>query len=306
MAFLGAKAPGSGEGGAFLATAEGIVVVADENTPVPGGTGNFTGFIGITAGSNSAIFFGSSPQRSGLYEHTVSGLSIRADTGTAIPNGAGSFASLSNPSRLRGSQFAFSAKGSGAQEGVYLSSLSGVTAVVDTHTPVPGVTGATFSGLSRPGLDEDGFIAFLATMGGDASKRPGIYGVLGANITRLVGVGDPAPGSSNPFTDFNTLSLEGGRVLFQGFTGTSESTIYLREQDGTLRRIVGSFDEIDGRFVDFALIQRESLSGDQLTFYARFIGGYEAVYTVTIPGPGGLALGALGAVAGLGIGRRRA
>jgi hypothetical protein len=95
------------------------------------------------------------------------------------------------------------------------------------------------------------------------------------------------------------LSFDEGGALFLAYAGPGERTLYFRGQDGAVLRIIGPGDILNGRAVSDIGIAQQSLSGDQLAFYARMSGGFEGIYTVTIPASGGLALGALGVAAGM-------
>ncbi len=84
--------------------------IADTSTPIPGGTGDFTGFAVAPALSGStAAFFGlGSGIQEGLYTGTGGTLTTIADTNTTIPGGTGSkYSSFASPS-ISGGTVAFS------------------------------------------------------------------------------------------------------------------------------------------------------------------------------------------------------
>lgn len=175
----------SGDGVAFMGNGSGgqqgiyrgalsgsLTKVADKNTAIPGGTGNFTSFIPgdpvipgdpilpAIDGASVAFFGAGSGGQQGVYvmQH---GPPIRvADTQTAIPGGIGSFTSFGAVS-VSETDVAFLGVGTGGQTGIYGLTGSQLIKVIAVGDMISGktVTGLNFT---RGGLFGDP-IAFQAT-----------------------------------------------------------------------------------------------------------------------------------------------
>ena len=111
-------------GVALVASEAGMAVdfdyalIADENTPIPGGTGNFTSFGNPSLDGGNVAFQGFGTSQIAIYTD-IGGLGVVADESTAIPGGTGNFAALFSPSLSEGN-VAFSALGTG-QSGIYVA-----------------------------------------------------------------------------------------------------------------------------------------------------------------------------------------
>ncbi len=138
-------------------------VVANRNTPIPGGIGNFTGLGGPSLDNGNVAFGGegSSLQR-GIYTNIGGTLNIVANTNTPIPGSTGNFTGFSDLS-LDNRNVAFSGFGS-SQEGIYIKKVGGTLKLVaDLNTPIPGGSG-NFSTFRVPSLDK-GNVAFIGNTG---------------------------------------------------------------------------------------------------------------------------------------------
>ena len=152
------------------------IKVADLNTAIPGGTGNFTAFFSIGPpiipaidGSNVAFFGAGSGGQQGIYE-SVGGVASRiADTATAIPGGTGLFTSFGDVS-LSSTDVAFLGFGASGQEGIYDMTGGTLFDMVDLNDILDG-RAITALSLSRTGVSCDP-IAFQATF---ADGSQGIY-----------------------------------------------------------------------------------------------------------------------------------
>ncbi len=110
--------------------------IADTNTPIPDGSGNFTG-IGNPAISGGTVgFLGSgSGSQQGIYTGTGGTVAKIADTNTLTPNGSGNFSGFSNPA-ISGGTVAFFGFGSG-QQGIFTGAGGTLSTVADTNTANP-------------------------------------------------------------------------------------------------------------------------------------------------------------------------
>ena len=163
-AFVAGHATGSG---VYRGDGGTLRLVADETTPVPGGTGTFTGFPdGPTIRGDTVAFRASGPggQR-GVYVRRGGALLRIADTTTPIPGGSGSFVSFSElthhgPALDGTGSIAFRATGSAGQQGIYATRGGPLQAVVAAGDTIAGRT-VTALDLGREGHDH-GRLAFLA------------------------------------------------------------------------------------------------------------------------------------------------
>ena len=261
-----------------------LSVVADPNTPIPGGTGNFAGgtepsldggevaFIGTGLSNQFGVYRGSGP----------STLTVVADTNTPIPNGSGSFSSFRFPS-LRGGEVAFRGEGALGQTGIYRrTGPSTPTVVVDFNTPVPGGSGNFdfIFGDHRyvPSLD-NGQIVFLG--GADISAQSGVY--RGSGPTALNVVADrntPVPGGSGNFVDFIGASSDGGEVAFTAFD-QNDTGVFTTLGGGPLQKVIGRGDVLDGRTIG-GIFEPPSISGNQVAFVAQFSSGGYGIFIATL------------------------
>ena len=167
VAFLGVGS--SGQEGIYLFNGSALSRVADKNTAIPNGTGNFTSFGGpLLSGANVAFFADGSSGQEGFYLFNGSALSRVADLNTTIPNGTGNFTGFGLLA-LSGGNVTFHGVGSSGQGGIYLFNGSALSRVADKNTAIPNGTG-NFTGFGDPVLS-GGNVAFFAV----GSSQEGIY-----------------------------------------------------------------------------------------------------------------------------------
>ena len=271
-------------------------VVADTNTPIPGGTGAFTWFGGLSMDNGQVAFNGTGADRGGIYMAS-SGITVVADTDTPIPSGSGNFTSLTAPS-LDSGQVAFHGSGANGQQGIY-TDIGGLSVVADTTTPIPGGTG-NFEELFEPSID-DGNVAFAggnSLTGYPDYTRTGVYADIDGQLDVVADASMLVPDGSNPFLPvFGFPSLDDGRLAFFGGELTQIEPpylfglpgIYLRDGQ-SLIEIIGGEDTLDGKTVDMLLLGPGSLSGNQVAFYASFEEGGAGIYVATVPEPAAMML----------------
>ncbi|MFV2069865.1 MAG: hypothetical protein ACC645_23110, partial [Pirellulales bacterium] len=142
--------------------------IADTNTAIPGGTGNFTGWGTLSLGRGKAAFRAvGSDQQQGIYIFEDGTLTKFADTNTAIPDGTGNFTNFS-PVSLDGENVAFAGGGEN-ESGIYTDLGGALRKVADTDTAIPDGAG-NFTHFGPPSLDS-GTVAFL----GIGNEQRGIY-----------------------------------------------------------------------------------------------------------------------------------
>ncbi|MDF5714636.1 MAG: hypothetical protein PUP93_12285 [Rhizonema sp. NSF051] len=215
-----------------------LSAIADMNTPIPGGTGNFTRFSNpsLSNGIVTFIGFGDSEEvsQAGIYTNLGGLLNAIADTNTAIPGGTGNFTNFTSLSSENGSvafigQRRETISQPPSQQGIYTNLGGSLRAIADLNTPIPNGTG-NFTSFRSLSLNK-GNIAFL----GANSSSQGIYTNLSGLLTKVIATGDSLDGktvsSSVPQFDQGLLlgqqSLSGNQIAFSvGFTDGSEA-IYI-------------------------------------------------------------------------------
>ena len=171
--------------------------IADTNTSIPGGTGNFTlfGAPSLETGTVTFTDFGPSGQ-TGFYSSPIGG-PLQA---TSPPTPGGDMASF------------------GLDAGGQLAIFTDEKVVANTSTPVPGELGTFFSFFgSSPSLD-GGNVAFL---GHSSSGNLGIYTDINGFLNV---VADTGSGNFLYFT--GDLSIDGEHVAFIGFDVFGQQGIY--------------------------------------------------------------------------------
>ncbi len=194
--------------------------------------------------------------------------------------------------------------GAGAA-GVYLfHPARGTTTIVDTSGAfaVPGQPGALWTNVGEPVLNAGGDVVFAATfVSAGGANSGGVFIVRnGGTIETILKLGDPAPGQPDArFTGVgHRIVNSAGHVALtaQYIDGIGNEGVYIH--DGfELRRVVDeSEDLLDDVGTDFRMMVTVGAGGsggqdskprtfndaDQLTFWARLVGGGEAIYRATV------------------------
>lgn len=165
----------------------------------------------------------------------------------------------------------------GVDGGVYTIDLASgtITLVANWTTPMPG-TATTFENFWR--VDTDGSrVVFVGQEGNlGFGGRQGLYatGIGGGGLEVIAEVGDPAPGSQEPFAAFEHVAVEGDLVLFEAILGSvivpKGSGIY-GCRGGKLFKVLDSFDQLDGQDVLGATFDFRGLDGNRLALRVTFV-----------------------------------
>ena len=298
VAFYGEGA--GGQAGIYQASNGSPAKIADLNTAIPSGTGNFTAFLANGTpiapsidGGNVAFFGAGSSGQQGIYV-SVNGSPLRAaDTATAIPGGTGNFTSFLQVSPpivpspvISGNNVAFFGAGTGGQQGIYTYDYVVGTGppikIADTATPIPGGTGAFTGFASQPSLSGNN-VAFI---GAGASGQEGIYRATGGSSIKLADLNTAIPGGIGNFTTFLSLGLpiapaiSGTSVAFFGAGSGGQQGIYAI-QSGPLLKIADTGTAIPGGTGDFTSFGDVSLSDSDVAFLGFGASGQEGIYDLT-------------------------
>lgn len=219
-----------------------LQLVADNNTPIPCGKGNFVFFDSFSVQDRNVAFkgFGSSLDQQGIYISCDGELQVIADCSTNVPNGRGNFIGFSLSDLGLDSNnvafFAFSTQ----EEGIYLSGDGELQMVADSNTPIPGGTG-NFTSFSDPGV-KNGRVVFI---GNGLNQQQGIYISTDNSLQKVVDTNTTVPGETIKFAKFNHITLDGNNLAFVGYVsmpdliGTSYSPIGIYAySDNSLTKVV--------------------------------------------------------------------
>ncbi len=216
---LGGEGSG-GQQGVYLFRAAPIpppIKVADLNTAVPDGTGNFTALdVGPAIWESSVAFFGAgSGGQQGIYLFTDVATPLPppiriADLATPVPGGTGNFIGFPAGPSIGSDAGAFIGDGSDGQQGVYIFvPPNPVMPVADTNMEIPDGFG-NFTGFVPPNPVQpipppisENIVAFF---GAGSDGQEGIY---------LVDIAMPQPPPIVPVADRNTaIPVEEGAGNF--------------------------------------------------------------------------------------------
>ncbi len=207
VAFLGTDS--SGQQGIYTNSGGTLNVVANENTAIPGGAGNFNSFLSPTISNQNVAFVGSdSSNNQAIYTKIGSSLQAPVNQNTTVPGGTGTFTSLLSP-EINGQNFAFEGVDSSGQTGIYTDIGGSLTQVANFNTLIPGTTNnfATLSNFSFDGQN----VAFL---GSDSSGNQGLYANSGGALTKVIDVTSPLSGKTLTSLDISKQGLSGNSVAF--------------------------------------------------------------------------------------------
>jgi hypothetical protein len=277
VAFVGRGA--SGHEGIYT-DAEGLTVVVDTSTPIPGG-GEFAYFRGPWLDEGSVAFRGESTSGAyGIYLHNGS-LNCIADANTLIPpDNNETFAVVMFPA-LSGEMVAFrGTSGDGSPDGTYLDDQGTLTCIVDDSTPIPEGSGDfDAGGFGNPSIDDYGNIRFN---GRGADDQRGVYVSVDGELGRAVDRSCQLPGFGATVTGFGSAGNDGDVVAFTVKCCATpvgwDAAVYANVR-GALCRIIGVGDELDGRTVHQARVGRQSVSGNRIALWVSYNSGLDyAIY----------------------------
>jgi hypothetical protein len=260
-------ASGSGaQSGIYLREGSTLKVVADTNTPIPGGAGTFSSFLGFALSENNVAFFGGGSGQGGIYLFDGAVLHTVADFNTPLPQGAaGNFAGFGAVA-ISGKNVVFDAVGNSFdQEGIYL--FDGVTlrTVADTSMAFPGGTGNFIIFLSSLAIDGNK-VAFRALGSG---FQQGVYLFDGTSLVTVADTTTPIPGGTGNFFDFGfPVMTDGDTVAFLGISDSQKPGIYLFDRSG-LRKVADTQTVVPGGAATFVSFFGAAMDDGDIAIGAR-------------------------------------
>jgi hypothetical protein len=297
---------GSGAGsqqGIYLAshaTPGALVRIADTAMAIPGGVGTFAGFQnGLGFNGADVVFVGNgSGGQQGIYgaSGAVVGPPFKvADTTTAIPSGTGNFTGFPSGPALSGSEAAFIANGSGAQQGLYTVAVlappqvGSPLRIADTTTAIPGGSGnfTSFGSDQAHPIDPAMSGDRVAFVGSGSGGQQGIYGATVSGVGPPIKVADTTtaiPGGGGNFASFGAVSVSATDVAFLGHGAGGQAGIY-DMTGGQLLKVIAVGDKIGVKALSGLSFSRGGLSGDPVAFKATFSDGSQGVYTIEVVPP---------------------
>lgn len=265
--------------GIYLATSEGIELVADGNTPHPGGVGNLWLNNVAPTISGDVVTFACA---FGLYQSVDGEIEQALERNEDAPGG-GEIISFEKQISSDGGDLAvrgsMSPNGGPVENGVWrvADGIREPISVLGDLLPPNFTSSVVYTGVPAIG---PGSFAFTA---GDWETE-GLYLERASGLTRIVSRGDAMPGVADSFYTFYNLSVDGERVAFEGHGELFTSGIYAWHE-GQLVEVIASGDALDGKTIAFASISHDAVSGDKVAFHVQFLGPSQGIYVATLGSP---------------------
>jgi hypothetical protein len=216
-----ASGPGDTGPNGIFTDIGGLHAVADTNTAIPGGTGNFTDFSRFPSldGGNVAFRGSGSSGQEGIYTDIGGSLNVMLDTTTPYPGG-GSMSVFGEDVSLDGTDLVFHALQPDGQTATVIGGSLNI--VVDFDTPIPDGMG-NFSGfLGGPSLD-DGNVAF----NGGQHPGDGIYSYSSGSLMKVIDITDTLDGKALSALRLDRDSLSGNQLVFGASFADGSEGVYI-------------------------------------------------------------------------------
>ena len=265
----------SGQGGIYILQDGSLQVVADRNTPIPGGTGNFDRFGSLALDENNVAFqgYGAGSDQRGIYISRNGSLQVVADRNTPIPGGTGNFDNFGSLALAENNVVFNSYDSSYSVQGIYILQDGSLQVVADRNTPIPGGTGnfKSFSSTPPSVLDKKN-VVFQAE---DANGQQGLYIRRDGALQVLVDTNTTIPGSTIKFKNFSFSDpvVDGKNVAFVARVGDIAG-IYAKVGDSLLK-VADLSSRVDGKRI--SSLSSIALKGNSLAFSATFTDGTIAI-----------------------------
>lgn len=252
----------SGQLGVYKSSGGTLSRVADANTGIPGGSGNFSGFsVHVDIYGGTVAFQGNQGfGQAGIYTGNGGSLTKVVDRNTAIPDGSGDFSGFSTPV-IENGKVAFRAFGSSSQEGIYTNAGGMLAKAADKNTSIPDGTGNFTSFINKPSIDG----STVVFRGKGSSSQEGIYSYSSGSLATIVDTNDAIPGGTGNFEITFLPVIDGGNVAFRG-NGSGGQTGFYTSIGGTIALIADKNTAIPDGTGDFTGFDRYSYDSGNLAF----------------------------------------
>ncbi|MBD2776866.1 DUF7453 family protein [Iningainema tapete] len=258
-----------------------LSVIADTNTAIPNGSGNFARVDVYSLKQNNVAFRGfDSNGQQGIYINREGTLQLVVDNHTPIPGGTGNFSNFDDifDSNFDGNNVAFQGSDASGQQGIYVNRNGTLQLVVDSKTPIPDGTGnfANFSSYFLKGNN-------VVFEGYASSEQRGIYIKRDeAPLSVVVDNKTQIPGGIGNFSSFSTSAVSENNVVFlgNGLNGGSFSQlqgIYIN-RDSALQVVVDKNTPIPGGVGNFDNFNFLKIEGDNVFFVGFGSNGQRGIY----------------------------
>lgn len=264
-------------------------LIANAQTPIPQGQGNFTGFAYPSALSNGAIaFWGSGANnQEGLYAANSKGLLNRlVDTTIFIPGTMLRFQHFSYPafSRVQAgiSNYAFVGVDSNNNQGLYLMKNGKIITIANQNTSIPGSSVGFFTTFKD--VSYDGNTGNVAFVGAGILGQLGLYIYNGSKIIPALTSQEWLPDTKGQFSRFSMPNLLGENLIFHATGSQGSQGIYFYSLNGNLFKVVSNNDIVNGKHITNLEISHEAFSGNQVAIHITFADGSSGIYIATLRG----------------------
>jgi len=260
--------------------------VADTNTPVPNGTGNFASFGGMTSvDSNGDVAFAENngTVNKGIYLSGSGGITRVADLNTAIPGGTDNFTTFATfGNGIESGRLAFRGNGPDSQAGIYAYSSGNLSKIVDTNTAIPGGTG-NFTSFGTAYVDAMNY----AFIGSGASGQQALCVTDGTTVTRIADKASTVPDIGGTYGWSSQVGFDAGNLAFWSFIsgGTNPGGIVGGyTSGGGLVTLASTATAVPGAGTNFTgFTSPVDLSGTTVAFRGNYTGGH-GIFTVDLSG----------------------
>jgi hypothetical protein len=275
--------------------------IADLNTPIPNGSGNFLSFAGepaiptdpiipsdpLISGDNVVFYGAGSDGQRGIYGLINSSRLRVADTSTAIPGGSGNFTGFTRPGIppnpiISGENAVFYAEGSGGQQGVYARINGSLTKIADTTTAIPGGTGS-FTAIPVDPIISGDDVVFV---GNGSGGQQGVYLSKAGSLSVIADTQTAIPNGVGKFVAIpQEPTIGGDRVAFVGFGSGGQQGVYAIPVDPVIPSDPVKVADLNtaiprgsGSFTGFGAV---SVSATDVAFLGTGTGGQSGIYDLT-------------------------
>lgn len=186
------------------------------NTPLPGGTGNFTFAGSATLWQGGMVFSGNGTNnQGGLYHYANGAFSVIVNRAMIYPGGSTNIQSYAvyaaDATRLLIGLQAYDGR-----QGLFLYDGSALTPIADTTTAIPGGSFGSFASITLARFNG----AKLSFFGTGTNNYSGVFEYNGGTLTRLLDTTTIFPGTANPLRVLN-YAQQGDLLGITAFDGVS-------------------------------------------------------------------------------------